>query len=479
MYRFQHTDAGRLMPGNRHLPLFLRGTRRAIPVVTCLILLSGCSSLSELAARIPPWTGGEGKIAERVSSQIIDAAPVTAQTPTSDPEPVLVPVGPTREEVKAVQSDLVELGYDPGEADGIAGPLTTEAIKAYQKDAGLEPDGQITQILVFSLAAAPRPEQPTAPVITPTAPVTAEIPEPVQDPDPQIEPAVIPPVAAVVIPPVAAVQVKNAGIPPLYDPGDAYVWSNGRVETVVRVAGNKLFWRVDNGVRYTADRNFLIPPTTWAGPAGIGESDAHLGTDKFWPLTANSPFAFEVDDNGQLQSWNCRSTGTDHITVPAGQFDVVILACDRDRAPPGEWARRIWYYAPAVRHYVARTDISPSGNMISKELQGIRPGAEEWPPAVRAGLDRAIQDALEGLPEGNESLWSSTMVKDEFVIRPGPEFNSDEGQRCRTFELVTQSAGVSRIYPALACMSGEDRKWRIPGGDGVGPDDDSFVTSSS
>ena len=121
----------------------------------------------------------------------------------------------------------------------------------------------------------------------------------------------------------------------------------------------------------------------------------------------------------------------------------------------------------------------PSGSRISKKLMGIRPGAEEWPPAVRAGLDRAIQEALGGLPAGNESLWSSTMVKDEFVIRPGPEFKSDEGQRCRTFELQTQSAGVSRVYPALACMSGEDRKWRIQGGDGVGADDDSFVTSSS
>lgn len=477
MYRFQHTDAGRLMPGNRHLPLFLRGTRRAIPVVTCLILLSGCSSLSELAARIPPWTGGEGKIAERVSSQTIDAAPETAQTPTPDQEPVFVPAGPTREEVKAIQSDLVELGYDPGLPDGIAGPLTTEAIKAYQKDAGLEPDGRITQLLAFSLAAAPRPERPTAPETTETA-KTTEIPQPAQDPDPEIELVIIPPVAEV-IPPVAEVHVENAGIPPLYNPGDAYVWSNGRVETVVRVAGSKLFWRVDNGVRYTADRNFLVPPSTWAGPAGVGEADAHLGAGKFWPLKTSSPINFEVDENGQLQSWNCRATGTEHIVVPAGQFDVAILTCDRNQAPAGEWVRRIWYYAPAVRHYVARTDVMPSGSRISKKLVGIRPGAEEWPPAVRAGLDRAIQDALDGLPEGNESLWSSTMVKDEFVIRPGPEFNSDDGQRCRTFELQTQSAGVSRIYPALACMSADDRKWRIRGGDGVGADDDSFVTSSS
>lgn len=462
-----HTYAGKQAPAeHRHLPLFLRGARRTIPMFATLLLLSGCTTFTDLVERIPPWTGGEGKIAERVSSRTIDAPPEPEQAPL--PEPAPPAAGPTREEVLAVQSGLVELGYNPGQTDGIIGPLTTEAIKAYQKKAGLNPDGRITQLLIVSLAAAPRPE------IAPE-PETSVVVESPPDTEPQVEPEINPEVEA----PVVAVNVENAGIPPLYNAGDAYVWSNGRVETVVRVAGNKLFWRVDNGVRFTADRNFLIPPSSWAGPRGAGESDAQLGAGKTWPLTAGSPIAFEVDDNGQLESWRCRDTGTEHKVVPAGQFDVVALTCDRDRAPPGEWVRRIWYYAPTVRHYVARTDVMPSGSRISKELVGIRPGAEDWPPAVRAGLDRAVKDALEGLPEGSESLWSSTMVKDEFVIRPGPRYDTGGGRSCRTFALTTHSAGVFRTYPALACISGEDRIWRIPGGDENGPGDASFVTSAS
>jgi len=94
--------------------------------------------------------------------------------------------GLTRAEVLAIQNDLTELGYNPGPVDGIVGARTTEAIKAYQKDAGLEPDGRITQILVFNLAAAPRPEIPTAPETTETA-KTPETPQPAQDPEPEIE----------------------------------------------------------------------------------------------------------------------------------------------------------------------------------------------------------------------------------------------------------------------------------------------------
>lgn len=48
--------------------------------------------------------------------------------------------------VKAVQRRLAALGYtEVGEADGIAGPLFTAAVKHYQKDHGCIVDGEITK----------------------------------------------------------------------------------------------------------------------------------------------------------------------------------------------------------------------------------------------------------------------------------------------------------------------------------------------
>ena len=47
--------------------------------------------------------------------------------------------------VVAVQKRLAELGYTQvGEADGVAGPMFTKAVKAFQKDNGCREDGEIT-----------------------------------------------------------------------------------------------------------------------------------------------------------------------------------------------------------------------------------------------------------------------------------------------------------------------------------------------
>ena len=45
------------------------------------------------------------------------------------------------EDVKAVQARLIELGYQPGKADGTYGPITEAAVKAFQANAQIEADG--------------------------------------------------------------------------------------------------------------------------------------------------------------------------------------------------------------------------------------------------------------------------------------------------------------------------------------------------
>lgn len=44
-------------------------------------------------------------------------------------------------DIRKVQERLNELGYDCGPADGVKGPQTEDAIKQFQRDKGLEPDG--------------------------------------------------------------------------------------------------------------------------------------------------------------------------------------------------------------------------------------------------------------------------------------------------------------------------------------------------
>ena len=53
--------------------------------------------------------------------------------------------------VARAQALLAELDYRPGVVDGIEGPLTGEAVRAYQTVAGLEVDGRISEALVARL----------------------------------------------------------------------------------------------------------------------------------------------------------------------------------------------------------------------------------------------------------------------------------------------------------------------------------------
>jgi len=58
-----------------------------------------------------------------------------------------------RARVIQTQRYLRQLGYDPGPVDGVRGAKTRAAVRAFQRDRGLKPDGRITSDLMMSLAS--------------------------------------------------------------------------------------------------------------------------------------------------------------------------------------------------------------------------------------------------------------------------------------------------------------------------------------
>ncbi len=52
-----------------------------------------------------------------------------------------------------MQRRLTQLGYSPGKADGLSGKNTIRAVKAFQRDNGLDDDGQIDTILIGQVKA--------------------------------------------------------------------------------------------------------------------------------------------------------------------------------------------------------------------------------------------------------------------------------------------------------------------------------------
>ena len=79
---------------------------------------------------------------ERMTPQAIAALNMTA-VPDLD-----------REDVRTVQRVLRDKAFDPGPIDGVAGPRTREAIRAFQARYGIKATGVIDNQLLFALGEA-------------------------------------------------------------------------------------------------------------------------------------------------------------------------------------------------------------------------------------------------------------------------------------------------------------------------------------
>lgn len=70
---------------------------------------------------------------------------------TASPERRLARKGLLRSYTRAVQDGLHDLGFDPGPVDGIVGPLTRKAVRAFQAVANVGVTGMISPDLLQSI----------------------------------------------------------------------------------------------------------------------------------------------------------------------------------------------------------------------------------------------------------------------------------------------------------------------------------------
>ena len=87
---------------------------------------------------------GDGQAGEQTQKKLYAATAKYASSPvtTADPEGVRsLSLGMTGNDVYALQARLIELRYMTGVADGVFGLETEEALKAFQKNNGITPDG--------------------------------------------------------------------------------------------------------------------------------------------------------------------------------------------------------------------------------------------------------------------------------------------------------------------------------------------------
>lgn len=335
--------------------------------------------------------------------------------------------------VARAQRGLATLGYQPGPADGIPGRKTAAAIRAYQKKAGLSVDGTVSADLVGHI------EQ-----------VVSKLPQGTE-----------------------AVRRHNAS-PPTYKAGSTFVYSDGRVDTVASLKGDMVRWIRNDGTRFTAHRNFLLPWYYWQSEVESGTVTLAGEPKDIWPLRTGRERKFSTQTMVQktagsnsladwAEAWRCRFEGLEQLSVAAGQFRTVKFTCSRDATASGPALERTWYYAPKIGHYVRVIDASPDiGKKQHTDLVAIRPSGETWPPIARAALGRAVEQALNSAKNGEEVPWTSSGVATRVTIKPTSGFRKSDGKRCRSFLQIWANNSGKHRYPGAACQTPSGR-WRIPG----------------
>jgi hypothetical protein len=184
-----------------------------------------------------------------------------------------------------------------------------------------------------------------------------------------------------------AADLSRAGAElPTYAVGDAFVYSDGRVEQVSRIDGEVISWQGLQGGAYQRNRNFVTPPSSWRMDQGEGRRKPSQGASGLWPLTPGKSVRFNVINETRrtagshweraLSLWTCKVGPRHQTATPAGAFQVLTVGCELYSPVNMRLLERVaWDYAPDVGHYVRRTNVdylaaSTSTIVLTSALHG-------------------------------------------------------------------------------------------------------------
>lgn len=123
---------------------------------------------------------------------------------------------------------------------------------------------------------------------------------------------------------------------PDYEPGDAFVFSDGRVERVINAEGATMTWAGLGGTSYQRSRNFVVPVLEWRNGRSTGRREVHGKPDALWPIGKGKAY-----------------------TVKAGTYETIPVKCDRYSPTTMRLLeQREWDYAPELGHYVRRVTVN-------------------------------------------------------------------------------------------------------------------------
>lgn len=276
---------------------------------------------------------------------------------------------------------------------------------------------------------------------------------------------------------VAPLQVGPQLAPgqlPQYVVGESFAFDDGRFDTVVAIDGETVTWKNKYGIDVQRYRNFIVPDLSWRTRNRVSSLDTDVIPTDLWPLSPGKmskrfrAFQTVVWPDGERPTlefeyeWQCRVTGTKTVTVPAGRYDTYSVACVRFYAG-GSIVRqtRTFYYAPALGHFVKRTDDYLTARSRSISLLTAGFNSNVFPREEEADLVRFLFSTLDTTPDDTAKVWRNGTGDVSVSITPYSTYDSDSGEKCRHYRSRYQYAGRTRSNTRTLCQRANGTWYRI------------------
>lgn len=277
--------------------------------------------------------------------------------------------------------------------------------------------------------------------------------------------------------------LKTAPIPK-YRAGTKFVYSNGTWETVLKVSSDGVTWKNHRDSISTGSPDFTYKRFKWQTKDRYGYRDfvqtrflMAPRTTTLWPLAIGNKTRF--DENGRWfdelgyehlydSFWSCEVTGTETVSVGAGEFETWKIMCKRfpNKFKSTSKVReyRTWYYAPSINHWVLETrDYNGFRENRRKELVAVLPDLQTFTADLNDILlvQKQFQNAMESNQNGNTNVWENFQQQIVIGVTPVKSYKHSSGGICRQYSQIIAKEGLPYEYPGIACRTTKGR-WEVP-----------------
>ncbi len=280
-------------------------------------------------------------------------------------------------------------------------------------------------------------------------------------------------------------EAQNGIALPVYKAGTTFIYSNGSWETVEAVRGDQITWRNHRNRVSVGTRDFSYRRQQWETGKRRGTRlqrprHAWLGRTppvSVWPLAVGNQARYIETGRWQEKGggwrtytaqWRSEVEGRERIRTMAGEFDTYRIVNRRYSVGriygrgPRLRERRIWYYAPAVGHYVRYIkDYRGRKPTRQIDLVSVRPPLDDLKASVRTAIDNNFQLALEKKRSGQKLAWNLPRQAASGTTQPTATFRTAANRFCRQYVQRINLGRSDQTYYGMACR---DRKgqWRTP-----------------